>query len=217
MSFYFIPGFHLIGITNVARFDHQDSLIHGTSRVMTEEVSSEERFSPGPSGSILSPRGEPLTHLGRVIAERTPRWLPYIHIVRRGINARRTPIAGAHSAIIPRYDYGCGYTKGNVLYAPRHGLFMGYIARFLPPTRVLTPLLRHLFLLLSSLSELTFSFFVLSPLRSFRVRFFFFWTYYHHFSAYVQCEERTLAENALCVVIGSFVLKEFLYIMQNIS
>lgn len=51
-----------------------------------------QRFSPGTSGSISSPRGEPLTHLSRVMATRTPRWLPYIHIVRRGVNARRVPV-----------------------------------------------------------------------------------------------------------------------------
>lgn len=90
---------NFIGITNAARFDHQDSLIHDTSRVTTEEVLVPPQVL---RGRIPSPRGEPLTHLGRVMTARTPRRLPYIHIVRRGVNARRAPSGWAqchHSPI----------------------------------------------------------------------------------------------------------------------
>lgn len=86
--------------------------------------------------SISFPHSEALTHLGWVVVT-VPRKFLYIHIVRRGVNAN-VP-ARAHTISPFRYDYGRGYTRKRI--ASRHGLFMGYIARFLPPTRVLMPLL----------------------------------------------------------------------------
>lgn len=87
----------------------------------------------------------------------------YICIVRLGVNANE------YTQCLPfRYDYGCGYTYESECATPRHGLFMGYIARFL-----------HVFFY--AFSALSFSIFLsffsfplFSPLRSERFTFSFF-------------------------------------------
>jgi len=139
--------------------NHQDSSIHGT--VTSHD---EEGFVSSVSPQVLRGRSRwwtSLTHLDRVMAARTPRQLPYIHIVRRDVNMRRAPNGRAQCHHSPLRLWLRIYTKASVLYVPRHGLFMGYIARYLPPTRVLTPLLSHLLPFLSL--RFTFSFFILSP------------------------------------------------------
>lgn len=110
------------------------------SRYVTAEEVSSVLFLLGyfVADSVSARLGShpPRLNCGNVYA---PRRFPYIHIVRRGVNASAP--ARAYKVIPFRYDYGRGYTRKRACCASRHGLFMEYIARFLPPTRVLTPLL----------------------------------------------------------------------------
>lgn len=143
-------------------------------------VTTEERFvsvSPqvllrgeeegGGGGSITFPPWcTSLTHLGRVMAARIRPDGSHISTSFVAASMRGERRAGARA----RCHHSPGtimvadiyvYTKASVLYAPRYELFMGYIARFLPPTRVLTPLLPHLLLPFPP-PRFTFSFLVLS-------------------------------------------------------
>lgn len=152
-----------------------------------------------------SPSGEPLTHLGWSYGSA---YAPMAHIYphrssRRRCEASINGRAQCHHSLVRLWLRI--YTKASVLYAPRYGLFMGYIARFLPPTRVLTLLLPcHPLLLLPPIYFLFLRIFsIIFPFFlhfSFSTSSFFAFASFEYitipFFRLYFCEEETVEENA---------------------
>lgn len=168
-------------------------------------------------------RSEPFTYLGRVMGV-----YPVCFHLRMVISVSfsyRRQCERMHTVPPFRYDYGCGYTYESERVAPRHGLFMGYIARFLHVfSYAFSAPSLSIFLSLSSFPAPPFRkvyFLLLRTFVSLLVRFS--WTR-NHFSAHTvrsAKKEQSRSTYFMRAVIGSFAIRERflaiyrLYLIKN--
>jgi len=185
--------------------NHQDSSIHGTVTSHDEEGSVSSV-----SSQVLRGRSRwwtSLTHLDRVMAARTPRQLPYIHIVRRDVNtstkrARTVPPFPAKIMVADIHESErsvCAPTW--VIHGIHSPVPAPYTCSYASSAPSSSSLPSIYFLLLHTFSVLSLSLSLIA-LVSLNVLPSFF---------RLQCDLRrknARGECILCVIIGSFVLKE---------